>query len=266
MKLGFARIAFLAVPLALGQQPGGRLTFEVASVKASGPISFKNADEVKRGAGIQVDGARLDGSMVSLADLIQRAYDVKSFQVSGPGWISSDRYDVHAKLPSGATTDQVPAMLQTLLADRFRMAFHRDSREHAVYALTVGKNGIKIPAAGAGGADNKQEKKSEAAFHFSRKMTMAELGDFLGRFVDRPVVDATGLTGPYQVEFDIPAEDLKRAKMAAEGVHGGDSAGDPAGGSVIFASLQQLGLRAEPRKMAVDFLVVDHAEKVPTEN
>ena len=234
-------------------------------MKASGPVSFKSADEAKRGAGIQVDGARVDASMVSLADLIQQAYQVKAFQVSGPGWISSDRYDVHAKLPSGATTDQVPSMMQALLADRFRLAFHRDSREHAVYALSMGKNGIRMPVAGAGAAEDKQEKKSDAAFHFSRKMTMTELCDFLGRFVDRPVVDATGLTGAYQVEFDIPAEDLKRAKMAAEGGHG-DSAADPAAGSVIFASLQQLGLRAEPRKMTVDMLVVDHAEKVPTEN
>ena len=261
MERLFAAFVLLAAPAAFGQP-----AFEVASVKASGPISFKNADEVKRGAGIQMDGARVDGSMVSLADVIQQAYHVKPFQVSGPGWISSDRYDVHAKLPSGATTDQVPAMLQALLADRFRLAFHRDSRVHAVYALSVGKDGIKMPAATAGAPENKQERKSDAAFHFSRKMTMAELCDFLGRFVDRPVVDATGITGAYQLEFDIPTEELKRAKMAAEGVHGGDSAGDPAGATVIFASLQQLGLRAEPRKMTVDFLVVDHAEKVPTEN
>jgi uncharacterized protein (TIGR03435 family) len=84
--------------------------------------------------------------------------------------------------------------------------------------------------------------------------------------VDRPVVDMTALTDTYQVALDIPMEELKRAKTAAEGIHTADSASDPLGLSAMFAAVQQLGLRLEPRKTAVDVLVVDHAEKVPTEN
>ena len=258
----------LAAAGALGQPTEGRLSFEVASVKASGAITFKNADEVKRGAGIQIDGARVDISMMSLADLVRQAYGLKAFQFSGPAWMSSERYDVHAKLPSGATPAQAPAMLQTLLADRFQLAFHRDSREHPVYALLVGKNGLKLPAAEAdspGTAPRKLEM-SGGVMRLNRKMTMPALCDFLGGFVDRPVVDMTALTDTYQVALDIPMEELKRAKTAAEGIHTADSASDPLGSSAMFAAVQQLGLRLEPRKTAVDVLVVDHAEKVPTEN
>jgi uncharacterized protein (TIGR03435 family) len=76
----------------------------------------------------------------------------------------------------------------------------------------------------------------------------------------------TRLTDTYQVALDIPEEDLRRAKIAAEGVHTADSASDPTGSSAMFAAVQQMGLKLEPRKTAVDVLVVDHAEKVPTEN
>jgi len=259
----------LAAAGALGQPAEGRLSFEVASVKASGAITFKNADEAKRGAGLQIDGARVDISMMSLADLVRQAYGLKAFQFSGPGWMSSERYDVHAKLPAGATPAQVPAMLQNLLADRFQLAFHRDNREHPVYALLVGKNGLKLPVAESGQAAPAGEKSWEMAggvMRFHRKMTMPALSDFLGGFVDRPVVDMTGLTETYQVALEVPAEELKRAKIAAEGVHTADSASDPLGSSAMFAAVQQMGLKLEPRKTAVEVLVVDHAEKVPTEN
>jgi uncharacterized protein (TIGR03435 family) len=252
---------------ALGQPAEGRLSFEVASVRPSAALTFKNLDEAKRGAGIEIAGARVDISMMSLADLVRQAYGLKAFQFSGPGWTASERYDVHAKLPSGATPQQVPAMLQTLLADRFHLAFHRDSREHAVYALVAGKNGVKLPVAEAGQPEaGKSWEMSGGTMHFHRKMTMPALCDFLGGFVDRPVVDMTGLTETYQVGLDIPMDELKRAKIAAEGAPTADSASDPAGSSAMFAAVQQVGLKLEPRKTAVEVLVVDHAEKVPTEN
>lgn len=259
----------LAAAGALGQPAEGHVSFEVASVKASGPATFKNLDEAKRGAGIQIDGARVDISMMPLADLVRQAYGLKAFQFSGPGWMSSERYDVHAKLPTGATPAQVPAMLQNLLADRFQFSFHRDNREHPVYALVVGKNGLKLPVAESGQVGPAGEKSWEmagAVMRFHRKMTMPALCDFLGGFVDRSVVDMTGLTDTYLVALEIPAEELRRAKIAAEGVHTPDAAPEPTGSSAMFAAIQQVGLKLEPRKTAVDVLVVDHAGKVPTEN
>ena len=254
---------------ALGQPAESRLTFEVASVRSSGPISMKNADEIKRGAGLQVDGAQVDIWMMSLAELVREAYSLRSFQYSGPSWMASERYDIHAKLPSGATPAQAPAMLQTLLAERFQLSFHRESKEHQVYALVVGKNGSKLqPAVSGPDASGRAQKMVpvEGALRVDRDMTMPALCDFLGRFVDRPLVDMTGLADTYQVTFDIPTEELKRAKIAAEGMHAGETASDPSSGSAVFAAIQPLGLKIEPRKMTVDVLVVDHAEKVPTEN
>jgi uncharacterized protein (TIGR03435 family) len=259
IKLGMCLL--LVASVAVGQPPEVHLSFEVASVRVSGAITTKNADEVKRGAGMQVDGAQVDIATMSLADLVRQAYGLRAFQFSGPAWMSTERYDIHAKLPLGATPDQVPAMLQTLLTDRFHLALHRESREHQVYALLVGKNGLQLQLAEPGLSDStRKSDMSGGTLRLNRKMTMAALCDFLGGFVDRPVVDMTGLTDTYQVALDIPFDELKRAKIAAEGMHTGETA------SAMFAAVQKLGLKLEPRKTAVDVLVVDHAEKVPTEN
>jgi len=278
-------------------------TFEVASVKPSAPITVAIA---KAGLeiGITMDGGRVDINRMSLSELLQRAYGVKSYQVSGPDWIFSERYDIRAKLPEGASKDQVPEMLQTLLAERFKLALHRDNKEHAAYALVVGKGGVKMqetepdpPAAdggksaggvrqyafggtagegkGVAAASGKPGVSTGSGIHMERKMTTAALADFVSRFVDRPVVDMTDLKGAYEVALDIPLDALLQAKSGAVVVTSvvgpvdtpasSDTATDPTG-SMIFSSIQQLGLKLEPRKLPVELLVVDRAEKVPTEN
>jgi uncharacterized protein (TIGR03435 family) len=247
---------------------------------------------------------------MSLADLIRVAYRVKAYQVSGPDWMATERFDVLAKLPEGASREQVPEMLQALLAERFKLAVHRESKEHAVYALVVGKNGPKLkesapdadaPAGGgaptaldvhvSGRGENTQVSISGGPIgtaHMSMgpngtmrlealKMNMAALADTLSRFFDRPVVDLTELKGTYQVVVDLSMDDLRTAArtmgIIGPGMGGGrdgarppaDAASDPAGLS-IFAAVQQLGLKLEPRKVPIDFVVIDHLEKVPTEN
>src|SRR5580704_14872596 len=99
----------VAVALALAQPPAERLSFEVAAVKASEPVDVKSARPR-----MQVDGAQVNIEMMPLGELIRQAYQLGPNRVSGPEWSASQRYDIHAKLPSGATTEQVPAMLQTL--------------------------------------------------------------------------------------------------------------------------------------------------------
>jgi uncharacterized protein (TIGR03435 family) len=135
----------LAAGVVLGQYP--KLEFEVASVKPAQPMESQAPGKLH--IGMQIDGARVDIGNMRLADLIPVAFKVKYYQVSGPDWLSADimsapRFDVMGKMPDGATADQVPEMLQALLADRFTMAFHRESKEHAVYALVVGKGGPKL--------------------------------------------------------------------------------------------------------------------------
>ena len=291
----------LTVGLALGQP-----AFEVASIKPAPPL---NPGLIKSGQmhiGMKVDKARVDIGNLSLEDLIRTAYNLKRYQVSGPDWMGAQRFDVLATLPEGASPEQVPQMLQALLAERFKLTIHRESKEHAIYALVVGKNGPKLkesvpepdaPAAGGpvritGNMEGKgvsvtggpvgpmrMQMGSNGNMRMeASKMTMAMLADMLSRFVDRPVVDMTELKGNYVVSLELAMEDLRNiartagmmppGAVPAAGAEAGrpaDAASDPSGLS-IFASVQQLGLKLDPRKAPLEFIVVDHLEKTPSEN
>ena len=203
-------------------------------------------------------------------------------------------------------------MLQALLAERFKLAVHRQSKEQSVYALVVGKNGPKLkesspdaaapaaePAPGPGNPQVRITGNGEntrvvvsggptGTAHMSmapngtmhleaEKLTLAGLADLLSRFVDRPVMDMTDLKGTYQVALDLTMEDMRNVARSAGIAVGGRGAGGQAGrpradaasdpsGSSIFAAVQQLGLKLEPRKAPVDLIVIDHVEKTPTEN
>ena len=304
--------ALVLAGAALGQTPPPAPAFEVASVKPAAPLGRGQLLSGQMHIGMTIDAARVDIGSMSLADLIRVAYRVKPYQVSGPDWMASGRFDVLAKLPEGASREQVPEMLQALLAERFKLTVHRESKEQAVYALVVGKNGPKLkesppdadaPAAPAapdnvnpqvrvtGRGENTSVSITGGGIgtaHMSMgsngtmrleapKMTMAALADSLSRFFDRPVVDLTELKGSYQVALDLSMGDLlnaaRSAGFMAPGMGGGrdgarppaDAASDPSGTS-IFAAVQQLGLKLEPRKAPIDLVVVDHLEKNPTEN
>ena len=128
----------LAACAAFAQSASPRLEFEVASIKPSPALT----DNVH--IGMRIDGAQLHFTAFSLKDYIRIAYRVKDYQVEGPDWISSERFDIAAKLPAGATREQVNDMLQTLLVDRFKLTFHRVKKEFPVYALVVAKSGAKL--------------------------------------------------------------------------------------------------------------------------
>src|ERR1035438_4785625 len=139
----------VATLLAAGSLLGQAPAFEVASVKPSEPITPAMVASGKLHAGMKIDGKRVDIGNASVMQLICRAYDVKSYQVSGPSWmqaagLTGQRFDIVANLPEGATKEQVPQMLQGLLAERFKLAIHRDSKDQAVYAMVVAKGGAKI--------------------------------------------------------------------------------------------------------------------------
>jgi uncharacterized protein (TIGR03435 family) len=118
--------------------------FEVASIKPAAPITPDKFANGRLHVGMTVDGAQVDIGFLSLAELIPMAYRVKSYQVSGPNWMPQQRFDIIGKMPPGATREQVPDMLQLLLADRFKLTFHRETKEHSMYALVVGKKGPKL--------------------------------------------------------------------------------------------------------------------------
>ena len=142
---------------ATAQTTAQKLAFEVASVRPSAPLDMtKLAAEVRAGRmprlGVRVDASRAEYIYVPLGDLIAYAYNVKNYQVTGPAWLATERFDIEAKIPEGASKDDAPAMMQALLAERFGLAVHRETQEHKVWALGVGKGGPKLkesPAAPA---------------------------------------------------------------------------------------------------------------------
>ncbi len=158
IKLSFALGALLVTFAASGQTPAAKPTFEVATVKPSPPLDInKLRDEIQAGRmprfGPHVDGAQALYVFMTLRELIANAYDVKTYQVSGPSWLGgqgmgmgggAQHFDIEAKLPDGASKDDAPKMLQALLEDRFKLAVHRETQQREVLALVVGKDGPKL--------------------------------------------------------------------------------------------------------------------------
>src|SRR5262249_16892959 len=124
---------FAAASSAIGQP-----AFEVVSIRPAPPQPAGHTD-----TRMSTDPQRLLYTNVSLKQMLMAAYEVPELQVIGPDWIDSVRFDVTAKIPEGAQK-QVPAMLQAMLAERFRVTAHRETKEMSGYALTVGKNGSKM--------------------------------------------------------------------------------------------------------------------------
>ena len=137
----------LCASIALGQQPNPKLTFEVASIKPAAPQAMGRIQGSVDGGPGTPDPGRIRFTDMPLRVLIMRAYDVQSFQVSGPSWMDSQRFDVIAKVPDGATREDARIMLQNLLADRFKLKLHKESKEAAIYELVVAKGGIKMKEA-----------------------------------------------------------------------------------------------------------------------
>src|SRR5215469_4421584 len=134
----------LLVAITLGSTGFAQTAFEVATVKPAQLPTPQQMMSGKAHIGMNVDGARVDIGAMSLADLIRIAYKVKTYQISGPEWLKTERFDVMGKIPEGVSKDKVPEMLQALLAERFGLKLHREPQEHPIYALIVAKGGPKL--------------------------------------------------------------------------------------------------------------------------
>ena len=142
----------LGVALIMTYTAQGQATFEVATVKPAAPLDMaKIAAEMKAGEapklGPHVEGGRAEYTYMAMRELIALAYNVKPYQVTGPDWLAATRFDINAKMPEGATKDAAPAMLQTLLKERFKLTAHPSTEEQPVLALVVGKSGPKLKPA-----------------------------------------------------------------------------------------------------------------------
>ena len=168
-------------------------SFEVASIKPSAPTQSGRIMIGMRGGPGTDDPGQMTFTNTSIGDLIQSAYDVKSFQVTGPGWLQTERFDVVAKVPAGTTKEDSRIMLQHLLADRFKLVLHRSTKDASIYALLVAKGGPKLKESATAGRGMQMMMAPNARMRLvAQGATMPKLVDALGLQVDRPIVDMTG--------------------------------------------------------------------------
>jgi uncharacterized protein (TIGR03435 family) len=207
----------------------------------------------------------------ALRTLIAAAYNLNPHAISGgPAWVDSDRYDILAKAPGEVrpNLDEQMRMLRKLLADRFKLTFHREPRELSIFALTVAKSGSKLKESTLS-PDASPEGPPPLVFVIFPQVvqlpasgaSMAEFASVMQRAaLDRPVVDKTGLSGRYDFDLEwTPDESQFGGALGAPASTDGSRPG-------LFAALQQqLGLRLEATKGPVEVLVIDQIER-PSEN
>ncbi len=238
-------------------------TFEVASVKSADPNGHP-------GVGIDMrtlPGGRLSATDCTLKQLIQGAWSLEAWKVvGGPAWIDTDRFDIEAKAGEDFSKDtdrvvalghdaprKMMAMLQTLLAERFNVKVHRETREDTVYSLLVTKSGPKLqPPSGTDPPfigmrrTGSTDRPAVTLILAGEKASMDLLAERVSYWVlHRPVLNKTGIAGNFGVRIEFAADDSQ-----------------PDAGPSLFTAMQdQLGLKLEAGKGPVEYMVVDHAEK-----
>jgi len=238
------RPAVALILVSLSAAAAAQPSFEVASIKPHpGVIAFSSDPSPH--------GNRVTAVASTLIDMITAAYNLRYEQITGaPGWARSDHFDLEAKAGETAITrDQMRPMLQTLLADRFHLRVHRETKEVLVYALVVAKTGAKLqPSAETDAPQSRITVGPDAIIH--RTVTQGTMAELAGRLssngAGRPVIDQSGLTGRYGYKLDW-----------MNGTPGPESDTGP----LLDALPRQLGLKLEPSRGAIPILVIDHAEK-----
>jgi uncharacterized protein (TIGR03435 family) len=277
-------------------------TFEVASIR---PVRIgEQGVQISGGPGTG-DPGRIAYLRVTLKILLINAFDLPPWQFSGPNWLNLDRYGINATLPRGATQEQMRLMLRNLLADRFKMVLHREKREMNAFLLLVNKNGPKLALSDANPLERTTASAApqhslpapklpiategfpefpanprtgpstivmpgKAKFNCIR-CSVSALTHMLENQVQRPVIDGTGLTGKYS--FTIIFEPEFRGVIIDGGsLLGSSDVSHPSAppeepAPHLLAALQeQPGLKLDQTKGPVEMVVIDHVEKVPTDN
>lgn len=275
-------------------------SFEVASVKPNtgGTIPWSPG-----GRG-NTDPTQINYTNIPLRQVLLRAFGLKEYQLSGPSWlqdVQGSRFDIHAKAAEGTAQEQIPLMIRSLLIERFGMKFHIEKRELPAYDLVVAKGGVKMkesakpvdepvsldntpnnPGRGGGVATRRDpDGKVELAPGRKGAMVMgmggalrisarlqssAEIANLCQNRIGHPVADKTGLTGTYDFNLDFsPNGQMSSAAVPASAP--GSPLGDLKDDIPPFeVAIQSLGLKLQPAKVMMDVVVIDHIEKVPTEN
>ena len=239
-------IGTLLLSMAVAGEPP---VFDAASVRLSDPNEPAAAAEFLPGGRFRAN--------IALRYIIERAYDMEDYQLAGdPAWVKSERYSIQAKADSPATDDQLRQMVQALLASRFGLRVHRETRDLPVYALVVGKDGPKLTAAkdatlcGGHGCFGIGRGSLSA-----KGATMPWTARTLNRILDRPVLDRTQLSGSFDFMLHFDPSTASSPMMAAV------STEDSSQGSIFTAVQEQIGLKLDPRKEPIGILVIDHVER-----
>ncbi len=267
-----AALALLVSGFAAGQT-GAREQFEAVKIRRFAPEPGGTGFPfgVSGGPGT-ANPSRIVYTNCALKYLLTLAYGVKEYQVSAPAWMDAipARFTIDATIRPGATQAQVNQMLQNLLAGRFKLAVHRETKALAVEELTVAQGGPKLRPAAAGFKSRPKILEELVAQHGSRRITaagqtMEQLADQLSSSSSRPVLNKTGLSGKYDfaLEYAASSEELETMKRAGFPDAAAKAAQLP---DLSAALLQQLGLKLEAKKGSLEILVVDHCEKQPTED
>ena len=206
---------------------------------------------------------RLHAENVWLRFLIQNAWNVKDYQISNaPAWASADRFDLDAKTDHPASRDELRLMLQTLLEDRFHLVLHRETRSLPIYHLVPAKNGSKLRPSEITNCDAPDCGSSQFSPHsvIATHITMPQFTTMLANILQRPVVDETGFTAPFDVHLEWTADQATPGLMAP-GVTAPPPSPDDPGATIFTALTEHLGLKLQPAKGPVDILVIDQAAK-----
>ena len=217
--------------------------FEVASVKQnrSGSLSSNN----------RMAGERYRATNMSLVALLRSAYSVQAFQIAGlPDWAEVDRFDIDARIESGANAGEWPLMLRRLLADRFKLALHREQRQSAIFTLLVAPGGPALnpgdPSKCTGSSCGLNATPTQIV---GENVTMGQFAERLSRSLGTHVVDGTALRGNFDFKLTWPPDDQFGSRGASA---------NPA----LFTAIQeQLGLRLQSGRGPVETLVIDRAER-----
>jgi uncharacterized protein (TIGR03435 family) len=265
-------------------ESNGKYVYEVASIKRN--------KSVANGSLMRAEGDALAATGVTVKMLVQNAYGIQYFQIAGaPSWVDSEKYDIEAKIDSRMAEElekldpaqrrlERQRMLQVLLADRFQLKVHRESRDVPVYALVIAKNGSKLREAHPGDTYEKGLKGPDghggAGLIFmegnggpvtGQGVPISNLVHLLSVQLGRPVIDKTALTGIYDFTLKWSPEQSAPMSMGTDGAQPrpDQPQADSSGPSIFTAIQEQLGLKLESQKGPAEMVVIDHVER-PSEN
>lgn len=258
--LTLATLVALSLSPAYSQTAAKPLAFEVASIT---PCKSGTPEPPGEHAGMVqfvYPGGRFDAKATTVKYLLEWAYGTLPAQHSGgPSWMETDRYDITAKAPGKATEPEIKVMVQTLLADRFKLKLHVEKKEVPVLVVSVGKTAPKLFAPKEGEThairvmpQTDPDRKVVSYHVVATRFTLAQLNETFARQLGRVIVDETGLQGDFDFTLDMTPDESRPNPL------------DP---SIILTAMRdQLGLTVTAKKAPVDLLVIESLEPVAAGN